>query len=572
MPIPYDRYLDNEALTFQLQALAEAFPHLLAIESLGRSFEGRDIPLVVVTRRDDGRPDLEKPAFWVDANIHATEVTGAMAALKLLDLVTSRYGQDPVVTRTVNEQVMYVVPRLNPDGAARALAEAPQLLRSGTRPYPRLEREPGLHAEDVDGDGRSLQMRLEDPAGDWKVSLRDPRLMLKRGAFEEGGTYYRLLPEGMIEDFDGHTIPVARPLEGLDFNRNFPSGWRPEGEQGGAGEHPGSEPEIQAVLRFVAGHPNIFGALTYHTYSRALLRPFSGRPDSEMDQADLWLYEAIGRRGTELTGYPAVSVYHHFRYHPKQVISGAFDDWMYEHHGVLAYTVELWDLPDAAGIEGKNADKRFIEWIRDHPAEDDHRILDWIDAHAPEALLPWRAFEHPQLGSVEVGGWHGMYSWRNPPPALLEAEITPVAEFSLDFASLAPRLAWRSLSAEALGSGLHRVTAVIENRGFLSTSGSRRAREAGRARPLELRIALGDGAVLEAGRPRLVAGHLEGRDNKLGVTFGSSPTDNRFRAEWLVRSPAGAQLEVIAASDRAGTLRAAITLDDGPDASKIDPS
>ncbi|MCB9175551.1 MAG: carboxypeptidase [Caldilineae bacterium] len=562
MPIAFDRYLDNAALRAELQALADAFPHLLAIESLGQSFEGRDIPVVVVTRRDADRSDLEKPAFWVDANIHATEVTGTMAALKLLDLATSRYGIDPVVTRTLDTQVLYVVPRLNPDGAARALAAAPQFLRSGTRPYPRPEREPGLHAEDIDGDGRILQMRVVDPAGDWKVSPRDPRLMLKRGPFDEGETFYRLLPEGIIEDFDGHTIPIARPLEGLDFNRNFPSGWRPEGEQGGAGEHPGSEPEIQAVLRFVAGHPNIFGALTYHTYSRALLRPFSGRPDAEMDQNDLWLYEAIGKHGTQVTGYPAVSVYQHFRYHPKQVISGAFDDWMYEHHGVLAFTVELWDLPDAAGVTGKNADKRFIEWMRDHPVEDDHRILDWVDAHAPDALQPWRAFAHPQLGPVELGGWHAMYSWRNPPPALLEAEITPVAEFSLDFAALGPRLAWHDVTVETLGAELYRVTAVIENLGFLSTSGSRRAREAGRARPLELRIVLPDGARLESGQPRVPAGHLEGRDNKLGVTFGSSPTDNRHRVDWLLRAPAGTRVELVAACDRAGTLRATIRLPD----------
>ena len=54
----------------------------------------------------------------------------------------------------------YVVPRLNPDGAARAMAASPELLRSGTRPYPWDEPRLGLHAADIDGDGRILQMRV----------------------------------------------------------------------------------------------------------------------------------------------------------------------------------------------------------------------------------------------------------------------------------------------------------------------------------------------------------------------------------------------------------------------------
>ncbi len=556
----YDRYLDNEELAAALEHLAGAYPQILELRELGRSHEDRPIPLAVVTRRDPDRPDTDKPASWVDANLHATEVTGTMAALKLIDMLCRGYGQEERITRILDEQVVYVAPRLNPDGAAEALAAEPRYLRSGTRPYPHGERQPGLHVEDVDGDGRILQMRIEDPSGDWRASPEDPRLMLERRPFDEGDTYYRLLPEGMIEDYDGHSIPLAPPLEGLDFNRNFPSGWQPEGQQRGAGEHPGSEPEVQAVLRFVAEHRNLVTALTFHTYSRAILRPFSGRPDEEMDQDDLWVYEAIGKQGSQLTGYPCVSVYHHFRYHPKQTISGAFDDWMYEHNGVLAFTVELWDLPDAAGVTGKNRDKRFIEWMRDHPPEDDWMILDWADRHAPEALVPWQPFDHPQLGRVEIGGWQHMYSWRNPPPALLEAEITPVAEFAIALAQLAPRLAWRELSSQPLGDGHHRIQAVVENPGFLSTSGTRRARDAGRAEPVRLRIHLPEGAELVAGQPRQEVGHLEGRSNKLGVTFGSSPIDNRKLVEWILRAPAGGRVRVEASSDRAGSIRGEIAL------------
>ena len=36
---------------------------------------------------------------------------------------------------------------------------------------------------------------------------------------EFGGTYYRLMPEGMLANFDGFTVKVNPDLEGLDLSR-----------------------------------------------------------------------------------------------------------------------------------------------------------------------------------------------------------------------------------------------------------------------------------------------------------------------------------------------------------------
>jgi len=559
MPVDFDRYYDNEELAEALEALSKAHPRIFELRSLARSHEGRDIPLLVATNRTSGN-DREKPAFWVDANIHATEVTGTMAALYLLVELAAKYGHDPKVTRLLDEQVIYVAPRLNPDGAALALAEQPRMIRSGTRAYPEAHRADGLHAEDIDGDSRIVQMRMADPSGDWKASDRDPRLLVKRGLAEEGGTYYRLLPEGAIENFDGHLIALASNLEGLDFNRNFPAGWRPEGEQYGAGDFPGSEPEIRAVIEFISGHPNIFGAITFHTYGRVILRPFSSKPDDDMLTQDLWVYQALGKRGTELSGYPCASVNHDFRYHPKEISGGAFDDWAYEHLGIFGFTIELWDLATAAGIKEKNEERKFIEWFRTHPVEDDYKILDFIDEHAPDALVPWHEFEHPQLGPVELGGWDLMYSWRNPPRHLLLDEIRPHAEFLIDFAAAGPRLRWVETKATQLGDGRFHVVGVVENAGFLSTSGSERARQTKRARKVRLELHCGADEKISSGQPRQDLGHLEGRSNKLDVTFGYSPTDNRALAEWIVEGRSGNKLELVAVSDRAGVIRTTVLL------------
>ena len=73
------------------------------------------------------------------------------------------------------------MPRVNPDGAELAMAEIPQYVRSGVRPYPWEDKAEGIHSQDIDEDGRILTMRIPDPNGDWKVSALDPRLMEKRG-------------------------------------------------------------------------------------------------------------------------------------------------------------------------------------------------------------------------------------------------------------------------------------------------------------------------------------------------------------------------------------------------------
>ena len=145
-----------------------------------------------------------------------------MAALFFINRLVEGYGTDPKITRILDEQIVYVVPRLNPDGAELALAAKPSFIRSGTRPYPSTEKQDGLHEEDIDGDGRILQMRIADPTGDWKVSDRDPRLMVKRGPDEEGGQYYRLFDEGLIENYDGHMIKPAPGPSGSRLQPQLP--------------------------------------------------------------------------------------------------------------------------------------------------------------------------------------------------------------------------------------------------------------------------------------------------------------------------------------------------------------
>lgn len=554
LSVDYARYYHVAELVETLEAFQSEYSHLMTLESIGKSYEGRDLWLATLTNRNTGTP-TEKPSFWVDANIHATEITGAMAALHLIDTLLTGHGVDDQCTRLLDTTTFYILPRFNPDGAERAMT-TPYGVRSSVRRYPHPERKDGLYPEDINGDGIILQMRLRDVNGDWRVSDHDPRVMVRRHPDEIGGTYYRLLPEGLIQNYDGVNIKMSPALEGLDINRNFPMEWRPEAEQYGAGPYPASEPEIRAVVQFISEHPEIHGALTYHTFSGVLLRPYGDRADDTINLHDLDVFKLLGRRGTELTGYPNVSVYHDFRYHPKEVITGVFDDWVYDHFGMFAWTVEFWDMVGEAGIK----ERKFIEWFKDHPEEDDLKLIKWNDEQANgEAFVSWQSFDHPQLGQLEIGGWNPMYAFRNPPPSKLLDTIKPVTQFALAHASIAPLLRVATFTAEPLGEGLYRLRAVVQNEGYLPTYGSIKGKERRACRPLEAQIRLPEGGTLEIGEAKHEIDHLEGRSARTGfLTFSNGATTDRTKLEWVVRVPAGGEISIIVQGGRGGTARASL--------------
>jgi len=558
-PVAFDRFYRYAELTELLHAFAREHPGLVSIEAIGKSHEGRDIWTLTVTNSATG-PASEKPAFWVDGNIHSTEVAASAASLYFVHTLVTQYGHDADVTRALDTRAFYICPRINPDGAEWALADHPKWVRSSTRAYP-FDEEPdeGLSVEDIDGDGRILQMRIEDPNGLWKSHPQQPGLMVRRDPIETGGTYYRIIPEGRYDGFDGHTLKIKRPRHGLDLNRNFPASWRQEFEQQGAGPYPTSEPEIRAVVDFIVRHPNITGGTTFHTWSGVLLRPFEHLSDDEMDAEDLWFYQATGRKGTELTGYPAISVYHEFRYHPKSVIGGTFD-WIYEHLGVFSWVVEIWSPMREAGI----TDYKFIDWFRDHPVEDDLKLYRWSeDVLQGAAHRPWQPFAHPQLGDVEIGGWDRFHAFGNPPLPLLERELARFPRWLLWQALCSPKLELLHAGAEPVGAGAWKVTLVVQNTGWLPTYVSKRALARKTVRGVIAEIELPAGARLATGKARDDVGQLEGKAYKhTGVSFWPdyNVTDDRVKVEWVVRADAGATIGVVARHERAGTVRAAIAL------------
>jgi murein tripeptide amidase MpaA len=558
--IDFSRFYRYDELVALLRALAAEHPGHVEFGSIGRSHEGREIPLLTLTNKATGRAE-DKPAYWLDGNIHSVELTASTACLYFIDWLLKGKDSDPQIRRALDTRTFYVCPRINPDGAEWAMADRPKYVRSSTRRYP-FDEEPlsGLVAEDIDGDGRVLQMRIADPNGPWKKHPQQPQLMVRRDPLDPpGGDYYRILPEGRVEDYDGVSITVAGSAQGLDLNRNFPSNWRQEHEQLGAGPYPTSEPEVRALVEFFTAHPNVCGGTSLHTFSGVLLRPFGHQPDDKMPAEDLWTYQKMGALGEKLTGYPAISIWHDFQYYPGEFISGAFD-WIYEHLGMFMWTIEIWNPKKEAGIDND----AWIHWFRDHPIEDDLKVYEWAQQVAPgQGHIDWKPFDHPQLGRVEIGGWNRASLFSNPPPQLREKEVARFPQWLLSNALMSPQLALRSADAVRAGADTWRVRLVVENTGWLPSYVSKMAARRKLLRGVLAEIELPAGAELVDGKRREALGELEGWAYlHTGVSFwpNKSPTADRKHADWIVKGRPGTEVTLTAWHERAGRVSVKVVL------------
>ena len=546
----FDRFLRYAELVEWLEWLEATYPDLVSVESYGRSFEGRDLLIATVTDSTTGPHDT-KPAHWIDASIHAVELTATVAACRVLHrLVEGHRAGDSTITRALATRTFYIVPRVNPDGAEWVLAERPKFRRSSVRPWPYADahRWPGLHEEDVDGDGRILQMRFPDPDGPWMPHPDDARVLI---AVPPSGTdadvpRYRLLSEGTVEDFDGFDVPSPPAPEGLDLNRNFPAGWGAQVK--GSGDHPLSELEIDALVRAIVARPNVCGFNAFHTSGGVILRPSSTTADAALPPGDVWTWKQLATIGTELTGYPSHSVYEDFTWDRTETMSGASDDWAYEHLGIFGWTTEFWDIVHAA--TGEKQSTHF--WYTGPTDAERLAVVKWLDQFRGQptaGFVDWYPFAHPQLGPVELGGFNHLYSWTNPPPSMLCAEVDRHADFAIAQALAAPCLAIKHTEVEQLGVDTWRVTVGMSNSGWLPTTVSSRARQHDLVKPIVAE--LGPGDVLDGSRRRTL-GQLAGAVHAR-FAAATDGTPDRATCSWIVRAAAGTEVTIEVRHPRAGT-------------------
>ena len=552
----FGKYPLYEELVEIMQTLHKEHPQLTKLYSIGKTLEGRDLWTMEVTNQETGQGE-EKPGIWIDGNTHSSEPTGTNVCLKTIWYLVSKYGVDETVTEIMDNRVVYVLPRVNPDGAEIFLTK-PYHYTSGGVPNPEFKDGEGHYEEDVNGNGKSAFMRWIDPNGDYKVSKKDPRLMIKRepeDSLEEDGPFYKVLREGLFLKWKpGKEITMAPRMFLGGSNRNFPAYWAPGGlPLGGSGPFPLWEREPRAISDFWASHPNLSGVHTYHTSGGLILREANAHPDSWFQEVgceeDLAVYKVLGGIGEELTEYPCISIYDEFTFEDDRPFRrGCATSFFYEHLGAYVFSTELWDWPWMIGLDHfRERGGVHFDWGK---LSEDEQLneLKWIDENHPDGFLDWTPYEHPQLGPVEIGGVERKFTRRNPPPGKwLEYEVDKCLMFAIRHAALLPLLRITEHKVEKVADRVYKVSAQVANTGFMSTNVTKMAVKIKVAKSVLAEVKLPDGAELVIGHEKVDLGHLEGRSAKLLLprVIGADVVDKtRSSVEWVIKTETDEPLEV----------------------------
>ncbi len=506
------KFLTYQELTEQVHAWRDAFPQLVRVRSIGTSLEGRELWLLEL----GPEPDRDRPTAWVDGNMHATELSGSSVALGIaedflrlhLDPTFDAYGLSATVRESLKQVRVFVLPRMCPDGA-EAVITTGQYVRSNPRDRRVGYLRPRWLAKDINNDGQAFLMRREDPTGEFVESSVVKGLMVQRD-LNDSGPFYKVYPEGVIEDWDGKTIPDPYFLgdNDTDLNRNFPWHWAPEPEQEGAGMYATSEPEARAVVEFVTKHPTIFAWLNLHTFGGVYIRPLGTAADNKMNPSDLAVFRQVAQWGQQYGGYPTVSGFEEFTYEPDKPLHGSLADYAYHQRGAIALVCELWDLFAQLGFEKP---KRFVDNYTHLTRAQTEAFGVWDAAHNKGRIVrPWVEFNHPQLGAVDVGGVDSRVGMSNPPLEMVADVCSKQAAFYLRLAALAPAVRVGTPMVESLGAELYKVTCVVENLGYLPTHVLDSAENLAFNEPLGAHVHLEGELRLMDGQTPQVLGHLDG--------------------------------------------------------------
>ena len=343
-------YLTHDQLTRALQELAGSHRNLATLSSFVRTDEGRDIWLLTLGNASTGALD-QKPALLVVANLEANHLVGSATAVHTARRLLEEYGSDEEATRLLDERTVYILPRMNPDGAERFWSmsgyEIPYKPHASAPDLGGLNRrEIGA---DLNNDGVITMMRQRHPEGEWIVDTDDPRVMRRANRARAERGEYRVFLEGIDTTMVNAYVPLGS--DGVDLNRNFPHEYlyfQPH-----VGPHQVSEAETRALADFMFERTNIAAVLTFSAYDN--LRsptPESRRPPegvapgppaqpSNVQAQDRPYFQYVSEQFVDLTGLRGDGA-------PGE--AGSFAQFAYYQVGLPSFTTPVWVLPeDASG-------------------------------------------------------------------------------------------------------------------------------------------------------------------------------------------------------------------------------
>ena len=354
----FDRYPSAGELNAFIYELEAAYPHLLEVYEVGRSWQDRPILALRLGNERSGDPD-QRPAYYVDGQHHAQEAISAQAPLYFVWYLATAYGQDAALSHLLDTRTVYAIPSVNPDGNDIFLTSW-QGMRKTANPASSDEDGDGRFDEDgVEGDGLgSFNLYAYEFEQDWADAHPD-------NPFQPGWRSHLINPVQPLGVYDANGQLVlqvdndgdAKTSEdtpgGVDANRNYDSHWDAGNGNPSTpiyrGPAPFSEPETRAVRDFIATHPNISLASTHHSGADVLLYPWGWSAAVELPDG-AW-FESMSRKGSQLTERNGFNGTPHTwtasGFYPG---AGSTMDWLYS-QGILAWTPEVYGASTLHHIE-----------------------------------------------------------------------------------------------------------------------------------------------------------------------------------------------------------------------------
>ncbi|MBN1388011.1 MAG: hypothetical protein JW965_06155 [Bacteroidales bacterium] len=446
--VSWNKYYTYSGIKDLCEKLAGAHPGLVKIESAGKSYEGRDMIVLIVTNHKSQDPN-HKPGYYIDGNIHSNEIQGTEMALYAAWYLAEMYDENDFIRELLDDKVFYILPTINPDARENYMHEPNTSSSPRSGMAPRDDDRDGLVDEDgfddINGDGVISTMRRKSPYGEYRSDPADPRQMIR---VEPGqpGEYEMLGYEGIDNDGDGE---VNEDRQGsYDPNRDWGYNWEPDYVQRGADKYPFSFPENRAVRNFATKHRNIAGAQTYHNSGGMILRgpSIEGGGSEVYSREDEQVMNAIGQMGeTIIPGYRFLTIWKDM-----YTVYGGEVDWWYGFMGTFVYSNELW-----------TSRLMFQDDSRDNYKFDKLLLFE-------DAFIPWKEYDHPVYGKVEIGGFDKNFG-RNHPGFLLEADAHRNTAFCFYHAYHTPKLEVRDIKVKDLQGSLKQVTATVANLRIMPT-------------------------------------------------------------------------------------------------------
>jgi hypothetical protein len=286
-------YYSYDQLTKILGELKSQYPNIFTFDSIGKTYQLRDIWLVKIS--DNVTIDEDEPEVLFMGGVHGDEKPGYQVIIYTIVALLENYSTFNVnqsftnyVRSIVNNSELYFIPMVNPDGAEADC-------RKNQRPNNCLFGNTFFRGVDVN---RNFGYK-------WDEFNKHP-FKYAFGAFP-----YSLKRTNIMYPF-------------LDF----------DSIRGGGnyrGSYPFSENESSAIKYFVENH-SIIISIDYHTTGELITYPWTWTNDPPPDEN---IFLSIGENISLMNGYKLLQGSKWY------YIIGCSKDWLYAEHGVFPFTIEL---------------------------------------------------------------------------------------------------------------------------------------------------------------------------------------------------------------------------------------